>query len=148
MGLKLCTFYADCNHTMNLMVANVPMASYCDIDANSNAVINKENCDSFKKYLIFVAGVHDCIILHELKNVQSTKDFDEDNAVRPMSYEVIRRPGQYISGMKLSHDHRLVFCYSEKMYAFYMFLLMHQHRKLQIYVYVQIEDPGKTVIQI
>lgn len=91
---------------MNLVVADVPMATNCD--NYSNTVIGKEGCDSYKKYLIFVAGLHDCIILHELKNVQSTVDFHEDNAVRPTSYDVIRRPGQYISGMKLSHDHRLV----------------------------------------
>lgn len=116
-GNRLCTFYADCNHTMNLMVANVPikpkpLMPKCDINRNANSVIynsDRNNGDTCIKYLIFVAGVHDCIILHELKNVKTTKDFDEANAVRPFSYDVIRRPGQYISGMKLSHDHRYLY---------------------------------------
>lgn len=113
-GNKLCTFYADCNHTMNLLVANVPVNhnelynSDNTIDKNSNAVTEQEN-SKYIKYLVFVAGVHDCIILHRLNNVHTTRDFDEANVVRPTSYEVIRRPGQYISGMKLSHDHRYLY---------------------------------------
>ena len=126
-GNKLCTFYADCNHTMNLMVANVPVRpnepQNCDeeINKNSNAVIengeeinknsntmieNSEGDAKFTKYLVFVAGIHDSIIIHKLNNVRTSRDFDEGNVVRPSNYEIIHRPGQYISGMKLSHDDR------------------------------------------
>lgn len=157
-GNKLCTFYADCNHTMNLMVANVPtrpkelqncdeeinknsnavIENYEEINKNSNSVIendeesnknsnaviendeeinknsnamieNSEGDAKFTKYLVFVAGIHDSIIIHKLNNVRTSRDFDEGNVVRPSNYEIIRRPGQYISGMKLSHDHRYLY---------------------------------------
>lgn len=78
-----------------------------EINKNSNAMIeNSEGDAKFTKYLVFVAGIHDSIIIHKLNNVRTSRDFDEGNVVRPSNYEIIRRPGQYISGMKLSHDHR------------------------------------------
>ncbi|VDI73968.1 F-box and WD-40 domain protein 5 [Mytilus galloprovincialis] len=88
-GNGLCTFYADCNHTMNLMVANVPikpkpLTSKWDINRNANYVIyntDRNNSDTCIKYLFFVAAI----------------------------YDVIRKPGQYISSMKLSHDHRYLY---------------------------------------